>query len=313
MQPLISVIVPAYNAANYLALTLDSILGQSYPNHEVLVIDDGSTDGTAEVAAGYGDRIRYFSQAPSGGPSRPRNLGIEQARGDLVAIFDADDVMLAGKLADAASVLQGHPEADLLFTDFAAIDAEGDVIRPSFLSRYRDFRDQLRPGELPQVGLLGGRELYRQLIHANFIGTSSVVARRDALREAGGFDERMKNADDIDMWCRLAWHGRTFAFLDRVGHQYRIHASSLSRRDTRRKPSVIRFWEKQRRLPLTSAERDRVDWALKHVRINYARGLRNAGERSAAIAAYRSALAEGLSLPGVVGLMRSLVMRTGRS
>lgn len=247
-KPLISVVIPAWNAAATLSATLESVLGQDYPRIEVIVADDGSTDATGEIVRGYGDRVVYLADRNHGGPSRPRNRGLERARGDLVALFDSDDLMAPDKLSASAKVLEEIPAADLLFTDFQVIDAGGEVLQPRFLADYRSFRKALRPTGLAGVGLISGEDLIVELLRANFIGTSGVVARREALAAAGGFDEVLLNADDRDMWFRLAGNGRTFAFLDRALHSYRRLPGGVTARGGRRLPASVRVIERQRPL-----------------------------------------------------------------
>ena len=97
-MPTVSVVIPAYNAEEYIAETLDSVLSQNYSDYEILVIDDGSTDHTGEVLAHYGDRIHLF-QKPNGGPASARNLGLKHARGRYIAFLDSDDLWHPEKLA----------------------------------------------------------------------------------------------------------------------------------------------------------------------------------------------------------------------
>lgn len=107
-QPLISCIIPAYNAAAFLAEAIDSIVAQTYPSIEILVVDDGSTDATAAVMEGYGERIISLHQA-NAGPAAALNAGIRAARGELIAFLDADDVWVADKLARQAGRLEAQP------------------------------------------------------------------------------------------------------------------------------------------------------------------------------------------------------------
>ena len=118
-EPRVSVVIPAYNAADYLGETLESVLAQDCGELEVLVVDDGSTDGTADVVDALDDpRLRCIRLDPSGGPSRPRNRGVEAARAPWVALFDSDDLMLPGKLRRAVELFEQRPQLGLVFTDF---------------------------------------------------------------------------------------------------------------------------------------------------------------------------------------------------
>src|SRR5690606_3082381 len=115
-MPKASIVIPAYNAGAYITRTLDSILSQSLEDFECLVIDDGSTDNTAELVNSYQDqRIRLFRQANSGGPAAPRNVGLENARADYIFIFDSDDIMLPDKLKITVAALDAHLDVDMAF------------------------------------------------------------------------------------------------------------------------------------------------------------------------------------------------------
>jgi glycosyltransferase involved in cell wall biosynthesis len=311
-DPNISVVIPTYNSAAWLAATLDSVLAQEPAPREVVVVDDGSTDGTPELAGRYGDRIRYLRQENFGGPARPRNVGVAAAGGGLIALFDSDDVMRPGKLAAAAAAFAACPGLDLVFSDFRTVDARGEVLIPSTTARYRDFRRLLRPAPAPLAGTLQGPELYGALLAANFIGTSSVVVRRTAILATGGFDESLKNSDDRDMWFRLARDGCTFGFLDAVLHDYRWHEGNVTRRGQRRFPSVLKVLEAQWPHVSAPAERELLRRRIRAVRLGHAWGLRREGRRGEARAVYRRVLAEGWSWSALQGWLLSLLGGRGR-
>src|SRR5262249_15019068 len=128
--PEVSVVVPAYNAERTLRETLDSVLGQTLQDFEVLVVDDGSSDATAAVARDAGDpRVRVLS-VPNGGVARARNLGIQEANGDLIAFLDADDLWRPRKLERQVEALEARPRAGMSFTAALRIDADGDPLGP---------------------------------------------------------------------------------------------------------------------------------------------------------------------------------------
>ncbi len=308
-EPLVSVIIPSYNSAAYLPATLESVLGQDYSAVEVVVVDDGSTDDTEQVVHPYRSRIEYIRQENSGGPARPRNVGMEAARGELVALFDSDDVMLPGKLSRSAAVLQALPEVDLLFTDFQVIDENGLVKTPRFLATYRRFRDILEPAATEAAAVLHGPGLYRELLRANFIGTSSVVARRAVLLAEGGFDESLLNSDDRDLWFRLAWSGRRFAFRDEVLHSYRQRAGSVTGNVLRRMPSVIAVLEKQGDCATGERESRLLASQLRRARFTYAWSLAREGDFAGAEKIYCRLQGEQWSWQGFRGLWRSRLRR----
>lgn len=223
----VSVIVPAYNTADYIAETLASVLAQEGPELEVLVVDDGSTDRTPEVVGAIGDpRLRYLRRENSGGPAAPRNLGIAEARGEFVSFFDSDDIMAPGKLARQIAFMRERG-IGMSATNFRKFVKRPDEIVENFLDRYPRFR-LLRERLGGGAGIvIPGRQALDLLFYENFVGTSSVVARRDLLLAAGPFDESLQSGDDHDMWFRLARLGEV-GFLDIVGHYYRIRGTGIS-------------------------------------------------------------------------------------
>jgi glycosyltransferase involved in cell wall biosynthesis len=220
--PLVSVIIPAYNAGRYIAETLDSVLSQSYADLEVIVVDDGSTDNTRAIVEGYGPRVVYVHQENSGAPARPRNVGIARAKGRYISFFDSDDVMMPGKLALSVAFAERHPELGLVFTNFVQFTEEGDL--PGLhLDRYTNFRS-LPKTKLEENGFrLDPAVAFESLFFGNYIGTSSVLVPANVLKEVGGFDEEVSpgGLEDRDMWFRIA-RRYPFGFLDIVGHRYRI-------------------------------------------------------------------------------------------
>ena len=210
--PLVSVIIPVYNAAAYLRETIDSVLAQSYPNIEVLVVDDGSTEDLSRIVAAYGDRVRYVRK-PNGGPASARNLGIRMTLADYIAFLDADDVWEPEKLRAQMDMLLLHPSLGLVYSAVSEIDRDG---RLRSASRGR----QQRPsGDIAQV-----------LFWHNWIPTSTVVTRRACFEQVGGFDEAREliSVEDYDMWLRIAERYQLM-YLERPLVRYRAHAGGISR------------------------------------------------------------------------------------
>ncbi|CAB1129996.1 Glyco_trans_2-like domain-containing protein [Candidatus Hydrogenisulfobacillus filiaventi] len=178
----ISVVIPAYNARAVIADALESALNQELAPLEVIVVDDGSTDGTADWVRSRYPGVVVIEQA-NGGPSRARNAGIAAARGDWVAFLDADDRWHPRKLAAQANLVADCPEAVLVATDWIRW-------RPAF------------PDLPPEVPV---RTLRKQdLLIMNRFQTSTVLASTRALRAVGGFDPGVDGAEDWDCWLRLA-------------------------------------------------------------------------------------------------------------
>lgn len=290
-HPLVSVVIPAWNAADTLPSTLETVFAQTWPSVQVVVVDDGSTDGTADVLASYGEQITWESIANSGGPSRPRNRGVALSEGAFIAFFDSDDLMEPDKLARAMAVLGKHPEVGLVCSEFRSINPAGQILQDEYLQGYRRFRGQLSPTELPKTGLLESTAAFQELLRANFVGTSSVVCRHEALAAAGPFDESMKNADDIDMWLRMAAAGTGFAFIDQALHAYRITPGGVTARGAARIPAIIAGLEKQ--IPHCRREEDRAFIRSRVRELHLERGwlLRESGDTAGSIASYREGLA----------------------
>src|SRR5262245_44059625 len=181
-QPLVSVVIPTYNSCRFLIETVESALAQSYPHVEVVVVDDGSTDDTAAVLAPYQSRLRYVYQQNQG-PSAARNRGIAEARGELLAFLDADDIWLPDKVARQVDALGRAPRAGLVHTD-VLVHEQGTG---------RQFHRATRKAHY--VG-----HCSNLLFTQNQLTTSSVLLHRECLTRVGVLDETFRHTDDYDLW-----------------------------------------------------------------------------------------------------------------
>lgn len=188
-MPQVSVIIPTYNRKTYVQETIDSVLAQIFTDYEVIVIDDGSTDGTGEaLQARYGDRITYIWQENQG-ESAARNLGIEKAKGEFIAFLDSDDIWLPHKLKKQVAYMENHPLVDLLFGCNRLIDQDGRPIESSAPSNYQAM--------VPFDKTI--------LYFWNPIGgPSTTLIRKSRLDWVGGFDPTIKFGEDWDLWFRIA-------------------------------------------------------------------------------------------------------------
>ena len=228
-RPRISVLMPAHNAENYIVAAVRSALDSGEPNVEVIVVDDGSTDGTVDAARAIEDhRVTVIPISASGGPARPRNVALGHARAPYVAMLDSDDVLKSGWLAASADALDRSPAAGFAFGDFERMDADGNVFETSASYAYPMFRGLKFELAGEDWRLIPQSELARGLLYGNFIGTSSVVMRRDLATTLGGFDESLRNADDVDLWYRLAHHCAAL-YSPRLAYSYRVLANSVAR------------------------------------------------------------------------------------
>jgi glycosyltransferase involved in cell wall biosynthesis len=190
--PIVSVIIPAYNAEAFIAETIESVLAQTLTDIEVLVIDDGSRDGTAAVVQAF-PQVRYVHKA-NGGVSAARNLGAELAKGEFLAFLDSDDIWHPDKLRQQVQALREHPDSDLSRTALATDPQSLANIKAATAS--------------PPAPATGGAPHrlvtdFRSSFLAPYFATSTVMVRRSAFMRAGGFDSKRRIAEDVDFYLRL--------------------------------------------------------------------------------------------------------------
>lgn len=219
LEPTFSVVVPAFNAERTIAATMRSVLMQTRSDFELLVVDDGSTDATAERVEGLaGDpRVRLLRQENSG-VATARNSGIAAARGRFVSFLDSDDLWLPSYLETMGDALDANDDAGLAFTDAWVWD-----------EHVRRFARQtiMVTGNPPVVVPDDPRELFRLLLAGNFVYTSATV-RRSVLAEVGGFNGAVSPAEDWELWLRVAAHGHRAVRPAGVLCVHRVRAGSLS-------------------------------------------------------------------------------------
>ncbi|WP_165982659.1 glycosyltransferase family 2 protein [Dankookia rubra] len=198
----VSVVIPMRDVAAFLRAALASI-GPD-PEVEILLVDDGSRDGTAALAAALArrdSRIRLL-RGEGRGPSAARNLGVAAARAPLIAFLDADDCWRPGKLARQLALHRQHPRLGFSFTDYRHVTPAGED-RGSCFGYWPHFAARHAPTPRNPAFELG-EDALAQIFAENVVGTSTVVARTDLLREVGGFRTEWGSAEDWDLWLRLA-------------------------------------------------------------------------------------------------------------
>jgi glycosyltransferase involved in cell wall biosynthesis len=206
----VSVIVPAHNAAAFLGEALESVVGQGLPDLEVVVVDDGSTDGTAEVARRFGHGVQVRTQ-PRSGSGHARNVGLAESRGEIVAFLDADDVWVPDKMARQLPVLEKEPALALVFSDMVSFGGTAGEGRSYF--RERGFAGRCTPSSI--------------YLH-DMISTPTVVLRRACLAGTGVFDPSLPIGQDTDLWLRIAL-AHPFAAVDLPLVRRRFHAGNTTR------------------------------------------------------------------------------------
>ncbi|MCE5307561.1 MAG: glycosyltransferase family 2 protein [Acidobacteriales bacterium] len=213
----VSVVIPNYNHTRYLGGAVQSVISQTYQDIEIIVVDDGSTDGCAEVVSGFGGRVRYMRQENQG-LAGARNTGIRAASGELVGLLDADDQWLPGFLERMVSVALLHPNAAAYFCSARGMDESSHDL-PQVFGRAPHSRDGL----------------YATLLRASFIIPSTTVVRRDAVVAAGLFDQSLRSCEDLDLWLRLLATHEVIGAPECLV-RYRVHDNTLSARaDSMRK------------------------------------------------------------------------------
>lgn len=207
--PLVTAVIPAYNAARFVGAAIQSVLSQTYRDIEIIVVDDGSTDDTAVAVRPFADRVRYVRQDNSG-VSVARNHGISLSRGEYVALLDADDEWEPEKITVQVSALSDRPESVASFTATTYVDERSGTSR---VERCRDASDMTAA----------------LLVSSSVVGPpSAALIRRRTLAKVGGFDPLLSQSADWDMWLRLAEVG-PFAIIDRPLVRYRLHLTNMSR------------------------------------------------------------------------------------
>lgn len=206
----ISVIIPCYNQAHFLAEAVQSALDQDVPDLEVIVVNDGSPDNTREVAAQFGDRIRYIEQE-NRGLSGARNTGIRAARGEYIALLDSDDVCLPGRLRIQSAYLNEHPEVGAIFTD-ALLYQDGQVLG-------RKSRISGRPRH---------PEDFRWETVEYYPTPSTALIRRECFCGVGYFDERLRRAGEDWLFAVRLAADYPLAYLDEPTIYYRLHGENAT-------------------------------------------------------------------------------------
>lgn len=200
-KPFISVIVPVYNGEKYLAEALESIRRQDYEPLEVVVVDDGSTDRTGEIARGFDLNLRYTRQ-PNRGPSAARNRGLEMARGEIVAFQDADDLWPEGKLALQLQKLMDDPSLEIVL---------GRVQR------------------IKLAGVADGEEVFEDFSEPHIaFNLGSALYRKSVFDRVGLFDVTMRYSEDVEWLMRARERGVRMIVLKQVTLLYRLHGQNMT-------------------------------------------------------------------------------------
>ena len=229
-MPKVDVIIPAYNAARYLAAALASVEAQTFADWRIMLIDDGSTDNTAEVAAPFmerlGKRFKYIKQENQGLPAA-RNAAVRSSSSEYMALLDSDDIWLPDRLAESLNYLERHSSVGVSHSSVAIVDEAGEVLETIDTPQ--------KHGE----GMIAPY-IYMRKVH---LRCPTVTFRRRCIEMVGLFDETLRATEDRDLWFRIALHFEV-GFIDKVLAHYRVSTASMSTDPHRMLQAQLRFIEK---------------------------------------------------------------------
>ena len=207
--PLISILTPSYNRANYIETAITSALKQDYPNFEIIIVDDGSSDNTAEIVKSLEDpRIKFISKEHSGAP-KTRNRCIEEASGEYVLMLDSDDELMPGVLTQYAKILDQYAGTDIVYGDLQSFDEQGDKKIFCYEDLYKE------------------KNLLSKMLRGSIIPNGGSLIRKELFNMFGGYDEDFPRADDYEFWTRVI----TFANIKHSGivsYRWRWHDSNMT-------------------------------------------------------------------------------------
>ena len=229
-MPKVDIIIPAYNAARYLPIAIDSVMAQTFEDWRIILVDDGSTDDTADVVVPYVDRLgqklKYIKQVNRGLPAA-RNVAMANSSAEFLALLDADDVWLPCRLSESLKCFEGRPQVGIAYGFNARVDVEGRVI-DTFNRRQKHGEGRIAP------------YIYMRKVYLN---CPTVTFRRKCVDEVGPFDENLRATEDRDLWFRIALRYEV-AFVPKVIAHYRVSPNSMSTDSGRMLEAQLQFIEK---------------------------------------------------------------------
>ncbi|MEK7075763.1 MAG: glycosyltransferase [Patescibacteria group bacterium] len=224
-DPLVSIIIPAYNAEKYIKTTINSALKQTYQNIEIIVIDDGSTDKTKNIIQSIQDpRIIYIHQENQG-QSAARNAGIKIAKGEYIALLDSDDLFLPQKIEKQVNFLEIHPDCGVCYC--------------KIYNFFDDRPDKLFYNPVPNYSGF----IFDKLLKHSVVNPLTAVLRKEHLERYGGFKDDWRRCDEQYLWLKLAFNKVKFCYLDEVLAYYRVSKNSLSNQSVYLKENYEKFLE----------------------------------------------------------------------
>jgi glycosyltransferase involved in cell wall biosynthesis len=222
-QPLVSVIMSVYNGAEWLQLTIDSIIQQTYANWEFIIVDDCSKDKTIEILQKnqHHPQIKIYLREENKGLIENLNFLVQKSQGKYIARMDADDVAVADRLEAQVHFLEKNPHVDLLATTIVLIDEKGKQT-----GTWKDDRE-----------CITHHEIRKKIPFANCIAHPSVMSKSAVLKQ-NNYLSTQKNAEDWDLWLRLLCVGKVFAKIKEPKLYYRVHSNSITQQSLKQKAFV---------------------------------------------------------------------------
>jgi GT2 family glycosyltransferase len=243
--PTFSVIIAAYQAADFIGDAIESALAQTLPPIEVIVCDDGSTDDLVGALTPFRNAVKLLRK-DNGGEASAKNMAARAASGDFVAVLDADDVYFPERLEALAELSSRRPDLDILTADCLVV-AGGRVIRNCYSEGYRFEVEDQRRG----------------ILERNFLGPGHMAVRRDRLLAVGGFDEAFRHATDWDCWIRMIFTGSLAGMVNEPLAEYRVRETSLASNRIRQFEAYVAVLEKAAvRSDLSAGERASLQVSL---------------------------------------------------
>ncbi len=227
-RPTVSVIIPTYNRAKLLKRAIKSVLNQEFGDFELIVVDDASLDNTPEVVKRIEDgRIRYIRLKKNSGGPVARNTGIKKARGEFIALLDDDDEWLPNRLDVQVKKFENlNREVGVVYGGFYYVSQQNGRVLGKRLPKYRG-------------------DVYGHLLRENFIGSPTLLIKRECFKRAGLFDPDLSSSQDWDMWLRIAKHYR-FDYVDEIVAKYYVHGRQISFNMKKYIPGRERFIRKHK-------------------------------------------------------------------
>ncbi|MBY0522957.1 MAG: glycosyltransferase family 2 protein [Gemmataceae bacterium] len=262
-MPRISVVIPTYNGERWLGDCVRSVLAQTCSAAEIIVVVDGSTDGTAELLRELGPRVTTIAQQ-RGGIGAARNAGLQRATGEYVAFLDHDDLWKPDKLRKQVDMAVRDAALDVIYTDAEEFTDRG-VVHASFFKRFHQLRT---PGDM-----------FRMLVHFHIPLMSTILMRREFLNQHGlSFFAPASGVDDLGLLLEIAAHGGRFACLDEALTRRRLHGGNLSKDHCNRFARRVALYEELLRHMTDHRQRRLLHWGLRHAHFclgEHALGQRN--------------------------------------